>query len=80
MNFIADLSRGAIRQQHPHGDLQPFSASIDDGDRAISPLGPAEDLKSRTMKRMERIVDLNLVALRKQGIVGADVSTRMSTV
>jgi|CZKL01.1.fsa_nt_gi hypothetical protein len=73
MNFIADLYRGAIRQQHPHGDLQPFSASIDDRDRAISPLGPAEDLKSRTIKRMERIENLDLVALREQGIVGADV-------
>ncbi len=73
MNFIADLDRGAIRQQHPYGDLQPFSASIDDRDRAISPLGPAEDLKSRTIKRMERIENLDLVALREQGIVGADV-------
>src|ERR1017187_6528714 len=79
MNFIADLYRGAIRQQHPHGDLQPFSASIDDRDRAISPLGPAEDLKSRTIKRMERIENLDLVALREQGIVGADVFIRTST-
>ncbi len=79
MNFIADLDRGAIRQQHPHGDLQPFSASIDDRDRAISPLGPAEDLKGGTMKRMERIEDLNLVALREQGIVGADVCILTST-
>ena len=73
MNFIADLDRGAIRQQHPHRDLQPFSASIDDTDRAISPLGPAEDLKSRTIKRMERIENLDLGAFREQGIVGADV-------
>src|SRR4051794_1923311 len=74
MNFIADLDRGAIRHQHPHGDLQPFSASIDDRDCTISPLGPADDLKSRTMKRMERIENLDLVAFREQGIVGADVT------
>src|SRR6202162_6314710 len=73
MNFIADLDRGAIRHQHPHGNLQPFSASIDDRDCAISPLGPADDLKSRTMKRMERIENLDVVAFREQGIVGADV-------
>jgi hypothetical protein len=73
MNFIADLDRGAIRHQHPHGNLQPFSASIDDRDCAISPLGPADDLKSRTMKRMERIENPDLVAFREQGIVGADV-------
>src|SRR5271169_3624649 len=73
MNFIADLDRGAIRHQHPHGDLQPFSASIDDRDCAISSLGPADDLKSRTMKRMERIENPDLVAFREQGIVGADV-------
>lgn len=79
MNFIADLDRGAIRHQHPNGNLQPFSASIDDGDCAISPLGPADDLKSRTMKRMERIENLDLVAFREQGIVGADVIIPMST-
>ncbi len=79
MNFIADLDRGAIRHQHPHGNLQPFSASIDDRDCAISPLGPADDLKSRTMKRMERIENPDLVAFREQGIVGADVSILTST-
>src|ERR1700694_1439778 len=80
MNFIADLDRGAIRHQHPHGNLQPFSASIDDRDCAISPLGPADDLKSRTMKRMERIENPDLVAFREQGIVGADVFIHISTV
>ena len=80
MNFIADLDRGAIRHQHPHGNLQPFSASIDDRDCAISPLGPADDLMSRTMKRMERIENPDLVAFREQGIVGADVSIPTCTV
>ena len=79
MNFIADLDCGAIRQQHPYRDLQPFSASIDDTDRAISPLGPSEDLKSKTIKRMERIENPNLVTFREQGIVGADVFIRTST-
>src|ERR1035441_7957637 len=73
MNFIADLHRGAIRQQHPHRDLQPFSASINDRNCAVSPLRPAEDPKSRTIKRMERIENLDLGAFREQGIVGADV-------
>ena len=31
------------------------------------------------MKRMERIENLDLVAFREQGIVGADVFIRMST-
>ena len=79
MNFIADLDRGAIRKQHPYRDLQPFSASIDDSGRAISPLWPAEDLKSKTKKRMERIENLDLGAFREQGIVGADVIIPMST-
>src|ERR1035438_7123665 len=79
MNFIADLHRGAIRQQHPHRDLQPFSASINDRNCAVSPLRPAEDPKSRTIKRMERIENLDLGAFREQGIVGADVIIRMST-
>jgi len=45
MNFIADLDRAAIRQQHPYRDLQPPPISVDDRDRAVSPLGLAEDLK-----------------------------------
>jgi len=45
MNFLADLDHGAIRQQHPYRDLQTFPGSVDDRDRAVSPLGPAEDLK-----------------------------------
>jgi hypothetical protein len=73
MNFLADLDHGAIRQQHPHRDLQPFPASVDDRDRAISPLGPAEDFECRSIKWVERIEDLHLGAIRAQGIVGADV-------
>ena len=79
MNFLADFDHGAIGQQHPNRDLQPFSASIDDTDRAISPLGPSEDSKSGTIKRVERIEDLDFGAIGAQGIVGADVIIPMST-
>jgi len=79
MNFIADLDGSAIGRQHPHRDLQPSSVSINDRDRTISPLGLAEDLKCRSIKRVKRIEDLNLGALRAQGIVGADVFIPTST-
>src|SRR5258705_6191423 len=79
MNFLADLDHGAIRQQHQHRHLQPFPASVDDRDRAISPLGRAEDFECRSIKWVERIEDLHLGAIRAQGIVGADVIIPMST-
>jgi hypothetical protein len=79
MNFLADLDPGAIGQQHPYRDLQPFPASVDDTDRAVSPLGPAEDLKRRSIKRVERIEDPDFGRLRTQGIVRVGVIIPMST-
>ena len=79
MDFLADLDPGAIRQQHPYRDLQPLSGSVDNTDRTVSPLRPAENLKSRTKKRVERIEDLDLGNFRAQGIMVADVIIPMST-
>jgi hypothetical protein len=38
-----DRNVGRRRCEHPYRDLQAFACGIDDGDRAISPLGPAQD-------------------------------------
>lgn len=57
---------------HLSGDVQPPPGSVDDGDRAVSPLRSAEDLKCRAIQRMERIENLDLGAFRSQGIAGVD--------
>jgi hypothetical protein len=80
MDFLVDLDQGAIRQQHPYRDLQTLSGPVNDGDRTVSPFRPAEDLKCRTIKRMERIENLDLGAFRAQGIVGVDVITHICIV
>jgi hypothetical protein len=63
---------GAIRQQHPYRNFQPPPGWVDDRDRAVSPLRPADDLKASTMERMEWVEDLDMRIFRAQGIVGVD--------
>ena len=70
----------AIRRQHPDRNFQSPADRVDDGDRAVSPLGSAQDFKSCGLKRVERIEDLDVRALRTQGIVGGDVFIRISIV
>src|SRR5271166_5322254 len=70
---------GAIRQQHPYRNLQPPPGWVDDRDRAVSPLRPADDLKASTMERMEWVEDLDMRIFRAQGTVGVGVSIPMFT-
>ena len=65
----------AIWRQHPDWNFQSPADRVEDGDRAISPLGPAQDFKSSGLEWVERIEDLDVRALRTQGIVGGGVST-----
>jgi len=62
----------ALRQQHPYRNLQPPPGWVDDRDRAVSPLRPADDLKPSTMEWVEWIDDLDMRVFRAQGIVGVD--------
>ena len=72
-----DLRR--IWRQHPYRNLQAPAGSINNGHRPIAPLRPADNLKSNAVERVEGIKDLNVRALRAQGIVGGGVIIRMST-
>jgi hypothetical protein len=67
---LRDFDFGALRQQHPDGNLQSPPGWIQDTDRPISPLRSAKDLQGRTIKRVKGVEDLNIRFIRAQGIVG----------
>jgi len=62
-----------IWRQHPDRNFQSPADRVDDGDRTISPLGPPQDLNSSGLEWVKRIEDLDVRALRTQGIVGGGV-------
>src|SRR6516162_10050092 len=41
---VCNVDRGALRQQHPHRNLQSPPSWVDDGDRAVSSLWSADNL------------------------------------
>jgi len=73
MWLARDPDLRAIWRQHPNRNLQSPADGVDDGDRAIFPLGSAQDFESSGLEWMERIKDLDVRALRTQGIVGGGV-------
>src|SRR5437660_9470696 len=77
MRSLSNLDLSAIRQKHPHRNFQASPRWVDDRDRAISPLRPADHLKGDTMERMERIENLDGRVFRAQGIVSVDAFTHM---
>lgn len=79
MRLARDPDFRAIWRQHPDRNFQSPADGVDDGDRAISPLGSAQDFKGSGLEWVERIEDLDVRALRTQGIVGGGVFIRMST-
>jgi len=79
MRLLSDPYLGAIWQQHPDRNLQPLSRWVNDRNRPISPLRPAEDLQGNTMERMKAVEDRNSGRFRTQGIVSVGVITRIST-
>jgi len=69
-----------MRREHPHRNLPSSPCCVENGNRSLSPLGPADDLKGNSMERVERVEDLDMSVLRAQGIVGADDTIPISTV
>src|SRR2546426_7589557 len=69
MWFLDDLYISRIRRQHPNGNLQTPSGGIQDGDRAVSSLGFADDLNAKAAERMEWIENTNLLGFCAQGMV-----------
>ena len=80
MWLLRDPDIRAIWREHPDRNLQSRGGSINDGDRPIAPLRPADNLKGSAVERVERIEDLDVRALRTQGIVGGGLCTRTFTV
>ena len=70
---LHDLDLSGIRQKHPYWNLQTLPRFVDDGDRTVAPTRSADDLKGRTMERMEGVEDLDVSAFRTRGIVGEGV-------
>src|SRR5713101_1675328 len=68
---------GAIRKKHQHRNFQASPRCVDDRDRAISPLRPADHLKGGAMERVESIENLDGRVFYAQGIVSVDAFTRM---
>jgi hypothetical protein len=77
MWLFRDPDFRAIWRQHPDRNFQSPADWVDDGDRTISPLRPAQDFESSSLEWVKRIEDLDMRALRTQGIVGGGVSIRM---
>ena len=73
MWLLRDPDIRAIWREHPNRNLQSRAGSVNDGDRPIAPLRPTDDLTSGTVERVERIEDLDVRALRTQGIVDGGV-------
>ena len=80
MWLLRDPDIRAIWREHPNRNLQSRAGSVNDGDRPIAPLRPAVNLKGSTVERVERIEDLDLRALRTQGIVGGGLLIPTCTV
>src|SRR5260370_19604308 len=76
MNLFADHCPGGFRRQHPHRNLQPPPGLVNDGDRTISPLRPAHDLKGRTTEWVKTVEDVDVRGFCTQGTAGVGVITR----
>ena len=74
VRLLRDLNLGALRQQHPNGNLQSPPGWIHHTDRPIFALRSAKNLQGSTMKRMKGVKDLNTI--RAQGIVGVGATIR----
>ena len=78
VRLLRDLDLGALRQQHPDGNLQSPPGGVHDTDRPIFALRSAKDLQGSTMKRMKGVEVLNIGLIRAQGIVGVGATIRTS--
>lgn len=70
MRSVGDLCFSALLQQHPSRNLQTPPGRVNDADRSIAPLRPADDLQSSTLKRVKGVEDLNIRIIGTRGILG----------
>ena len=76
---LRDRDLGALRQQHPNGNLQSPPGWINNTDRPISSLRSANNPQGNTMKRVKGVADLNICIIGAQGIVGVGATIPTST-
>ena len=76
VRLLRDLDLGALRQQHPNGNLQSPPGWIHHTDRPIFALRSAKDPQKSTVKRVKGVEDLNIGMIRAQGIVRAGAIIR----
>ena len=79
MRLLPYLDLGALRQQHPDGNLQSPPGWVHDTDRPIFALRSAKDLEGNAMKRVEGVEDLNSRIICAQGIVRVGAIIRTCT-
>ena len=79
MSLLADRYLGGFWREHPYRNLQPPPGLVNDGDRTISPLRPAHDLKGRTTEWVKTVEDVDVRGFCTQGTVGVGVFILMST-
>ena len=80
MSLFADHCPGSFRRQHPYRNLEPPPGLVNDGDRAISTLWSAHDLKSRTIEWVKTVEDVDVRGFCTQGTVGVGVFIPISIV
>ena len=80
MRLVGDLYFSALSRQHPGRNLQSLPGRVNDADRSIAPLGPADDLQGSTVKRVKGVEYLNLRIIGTQGILGVGASIRICIV
>ena len=73
MSLFADHCPGSFRRQHPYRNFEPPPSLVNDGDRAISSLWSAHDLKSRTIEWVKTVKDVDVRGFCTQGTVGVGV-------
>jgi hypothetical protein len=76
MRSVEDLCFSALLRQHPRRNLQTLPGRVNDADRSMAPLGPADDLQGSTLKWVKGVEYLNIRIIGTQGILGVGAAIR----
>ena len=80
MRLVSDLYLSALLRQHPGRNFQSLPGRVNDADRSIAPLGPADDLQGSAEKWVKGVEDLNIRMIGTQGILRVGALIRISIV
>ena len=76
IRLISDLYLSALLRQHPDRNFQSLPGRVNDADRSIAPLGPADDLQGSPEQWVKAVEDLNIRIIGTRGILGVGAGTR----